>query len=148
MFNFLKKLFGEEDIPEKTLEHSSKGEYTRGGRLKSGGHGQEALDYMDKNGIEYNITETYPNGVRVGNVPKHNQKKKRTGNNQSWFPQNWNRETIKRAGQRVAKGKKLPDGNIKKGRHKNVDVGIIRTDGKVATIFPTSRQNIKRGKKQ
>mgnify|MGYP002801228307 CR=1 FL=1 len=148
MFELLRRLFGKEEISEKTVRHSSKGDYTPGGRLKGGGHGQEALDYMDKNGIQYNITKTYPNGVRVGNVPKHEQKRKRTGNNQSWFPRDWDRPTIKKAGQSVAKGKKLPDGKIKTARHKGVDVGIIRTGGKIATIFPMSEQKSNRSKKK
>lgn len=147
MSGIIKKLFCKEEISEKAIEHSSMGEYTRSGRLKSGGHGQEALDFMNKHGIKYNITRTYPNGVRVGNVPKHEQKRKRTGTNQSWFPNNWDRKTIKYAGQSVAKGKRLPDGKVKEGRHKNVDVGIIRTNGKVATIFPMSIQKDRRGKK-
>ncbi len=144
MFRFLKELFRKEDISEKTLEHSSKGEYTQSGRMKSGGHGQEALDYMDKHGIKYNITKTYPNGVRVGNVPRHDKPRKRTGENQSWFPKTWDRKRIKKAGQSVVKGKKLDDGKIKVGRHKKVDIGIIWTKGKVATIFPLSKQKNKR----
>lgn len=35
-------------------------------------------DKLDKYGIEYNIVKTYPNGVRVGNIPKHKQKIKQT----------------------------------------------------------------------
>ncbi|GEM_PF-2747458 len=29
-----------------------------------------------KNGIKYNIVKTYPNGVRIGNVQNHKNKKK------------------------------------------------------------------------
>ncbi len=77
MFERLKGLFGKEEISAKAIEHSSKGEYTQGGRLKGGGHGQEALEHMDEKGIKYNITKTYPNGVRVGNVPEHEKPRKR-----------------------------------------------------------------------
>lgn len=28
-------------------------------RLKGGGHGQEAMDFMDKNSIKYNVVKTY-----------------------------------------------------------------------------------------
>ena len=140
MFEFLKRLLGKESISEKTLFHSSKGEFTKTNRLKSGGHGQESLNYMDKNNIKYNIVKTYPNGVRVGNVPNHINKIKRTANNQSWFPKEWNRATIKKAGQTVSKGKKYPDGKTKIGKHKKVTVGIIRNNGKIATIFPLNKQ--------
>lgn len=147
MFKILKWLFGKEEISEKAIEHSSKGNYTQGGRLKGGGHGQEALDYMNKKGIKYNITKTYPNGVRVGHVPNHKNVLKQSGNKQSWFPKNWDRNTIKKAGQSVAKGKKYPDGKTKSRKTKGVKVGIIRTNGKIATIFPLSDQKSKRGKK-
>ena len=167
MCKILKRLFGKEEIPEKTIVHASKGDYTAKGRLKGGGHGQEALDYMDKKGIKYNITKTYPNGVRIGNVPKHKKPNKKVGNNQSWFPEDWDRNVIKKAGQAVARGRKLPDGSvikkagqavargrklpdgrIKKGKHKHVDVGIIRTQGEIGTIFPLNEQKVRRGKKK
>ena len=38
-----------------------------------------------KNNVDYNINKVYENGVRVGNVPRHKVKAKRTGSNQSWF---------------------------------------------------------------
>lgn len=144
MFEFFKRLFGKEKISEKALKHSSLGEYTKTNRLKSGGHGQESLDYMNKNGIKYNITKTYTNGVRIGNVPNHEKPKKRVGNNQSWFPKEWDKQTIKKAGQSVAKGKKYPDGKIKNRYVKGVDIGIIRTNGKIATVFPLSQQKSKK----
>lgn len=146
MISTLKRLLGKEEIPNKAVEHSSKGEYTQSGRLKGGGHGQEALDYMDQKGIKYNITKTYSNGVRVGNVPTHKNALKQRENNQSWFPQTWDRKMIKKAGQSVAKGKKYPDGKQKTGRYKNVDVGIKRTNGKVATIYPLNKQKNKKEK--
>lgn len=96
MLKTIKRLLGYEHIDEKAVEHSSKGEYTTTKRLKSGGHGQEALDYMNKNNIHYNITKTYANGVRIGNVPMHQKVKKRSGSNQSWFPASWNKENIKK----------------------------------------------------
>ena len=34
---------------------------------------------MERNGIEYNIVKEYPNGVRVGNIPTHKNKFKKTG---------------------------------------------------------------------
>lgn len=132
--------FAKENISDKTLTHASKGEYTKTNRLKSGGHGQEAIDYMTSTGIDYNITKTYKNGVRIGNVPNHDKKIKRSGNNQSWFPSNWDKTTIKKAGQNVARGRKYPNGMIKTGKYKRVKVGIIRTNGEIGTIFPTNKQ--------
>ena len=49
---------------------------------------------MDKNGLKYRITKTCPNGVRVGYVEDHKDKRKRSGNNQSWFPKNWTQKDM------------------------------------------------------
>lgn len=142
----IKWLFGsKEHISDKALEHSSKGEYQSNGRIKSGGHGEECLKHLKDNNIEYNIVRTYRNGVRVGNIPSHDKKAKRTGANQSWFPKDWDREKIKKAGQVVSRGEKKPDGEIKEGKYDNVNVGVIRTKGKIATIFPTSTQKNRKG---
>lgn len=144
--NFFKWLFGsKEKISKKAIRHSSLGEFKRSGRIKSGGHGEENLKYLKDNKIKYNIVKTYSNGVRTGNIPTHDNKMKRVGEAQSWFPKNWTRTTIKRAGQVVARGNKYPDGEIKSGHYNNVNIGIIRTNSEIATIFPMSPQKNKKG---
>ena len=112
-------------------------------RLAAGGHGQAGMDLLDKYGIKYNIVKTYPNGVRVGNVPWHKDNRKHTGYGQSWFPKNWTDKDIKRAGSHVAslKGNRhVSDGVIVYGNYKGVRVGVIRTNGKISTVFPDSNQ--------
>lgn len=64
-----------------SVVHSNEGTFTKAGknnhiRLKSGGHGQTGMNMLDKYGIKYNIVKTFPNGVRVGNIPTHKNKKK------------------------------------------------------------------------
>lgn len=98
---------------------------------------------FDKYGIKYDIVKTYPNGVRVGNIPGHDKKSKRSGTGQSWFPRSWTDKDIKRAGSHVAglKGNRhMPDGIAVYGTYKGVRVGVIRTNGKIATVFPDSNQ--------
>lgn len=130
--------------------HSNEGTYIRTSgknsrlRLKSGGHGETGLKQLDKYGIKYNIVKTYSNGVRVGNVPDHYQKKKRTGTNQAWFPASWTPKDIRHAGEHVAglKGNRhVPDGKTSWGVYKGVRVGVIRTHGKISSIFPDSDQS-------
>ena len=139
-----------------TVVHSKEGAYTKPQkdnhiRLKSGGHGQTGLKELDKYGIEYHIVKTYPNGVRVGYLPNHWNKKKRESIYQSWFPANWTTKDIKHAGEHVAnlKGNKhVKDGVIVFGNWKGVRVGVIRTRGQIGTIFTDSNQPFKkRGKK-
>ena len=106
---------------------------------------------LDKYGITYNIVKTYSNGVRVGNVPDHKDGRKREGIGQSWFPESWSPKDIIRAGEHVAglkKNRHVPDGKIVYGMYKGVRVGIIRTNGKIATVFPDSIQPVKRRRKK
>lgn len=139
-----------------SVVHSNEGSYTKPQkgekiRLKSGGHGQSGMNELDKYGIEYNIVKTYPNGVRVGNIPNHKVRKKQSGTNQSWFPKNWTSKDIKHAGEHVANLKRnrhVKDGIIVYGMWKGVRVGVMRTNGQIATIFPDSKQPVKKGRKK
>ena len=134
--------------------HSTEGKYTHpvNGqkiRLASGGHGQAGIIQLDKYGIKYNIVKTYPNGVRVGNIPTHKQRIKRTGIGQAWFPKNWTSRDIKHAGEHVAglkQNRHVSDGKNIYGMWKGVRVGVKRTNGKIATIFPDSHQLKKKGR--
>ena len=137
-------------VSDFALVHSNEGLFTqpkRKGdrlRLKSGGHGQKGMDLLDKYGIKYNVVKTYPNGVRIGNVPDHSQKRKRTGVGQAWFPKSWSKKDIKHAGEHVAglKGNRhTKDGVTIYGTYKGVRVGVKRTHGKVSTVFPDIDQN-------
>ena len=112
-------------------------------RMMSGGHGQKGMDLLDRHGIKYNIVKTYSNGVRVGHVPDHGTKAKRSGIAQSWFPRNWTDRTIRRAGEYVASlkaNRNAPNGKIMFGVYRRVRVGVIKTNGKIATVFPDSDQ--------
>jgi len=136
---------GINSIDDIALKHSSVGDFTYNpktgqiSRMKGGGHGQSNINFLEENGIEYNVVKEYDNGVRVGNVPKHKTPSKRTGTGQAWFPKNWSDSKIKEAGNYVANlpdNKNLPDGVIGYGEYDGVRVGIIKTDGKIGTIFP------------
>ena len=136
---------GINSIDDIALKHSSVGDFTYNpktgqiSRMKGGGHGQSNINFLEENGIEYNIVKEYDNGVRGGNVPKHKTPSKRTGTGQAWFPKNWSDSKIKEAGNYVTNlpdNKNLPDGVIGYGEYDGVRVGIIKTDGKIGTIFP------------
>lgn len=90
-------------VSDFALVHSSEGAFTRSQtrvngkmvirlRLNNGGHGQKGMELLDKYGIKYNIIKTYPNGVRVGNIPNHKERSKKKGIGQSWFPQSWSKK--------------------------------------------------------
>uniref|UniRef100_UPI001EDA4F22 EndoU domain-containing protein n=3 Tax=Lactiplantibacillus plantarum TaxID=1590 RepID=UPI001EDA4F22 len=133
------------EISKERLEHANLGNFTidpKTGKIsmmKGGGHGQDNIDFLRKNGLEVNIEKTYPNGVRVGNVPKHKSQTKRAGTGQSWFPENWTAKDIESAGQQVAslpEFAKAKDGETIFGEVNGVRVGVIKTNGKIGTIFP------------
>ena len=142
-------------VSDFALVHSSEGAFTRSQtrvngemiiklRLNNGGHSQKGMALLGKYGIKYNIVKTYPNGVRVGNVPNHKERSKKEGIGQSWFPKSWSDKDIRRAGEHVAglKGNRhIPDGKTIYGVYKGVRIGVKRTNGKIATVFPDSNQS-------
>ncbi|PWJ14687.1 EndoU domain-containing protein [Ruminococcus flavefaciens] len=134
-------------VSKQAAEHSSLGEFTYNpktgavSRMKGGGHGQANIDFLEKNGFDYNIEKTYSNGVRVGNVPAHKIVAKRTGTNQSWFPETWTEQDIINAGEYVGNlsgNTNVADGVIVYGEYNGVRVGVIRTGGSISTVFPDS----------
>ncbi len=148
---------GSSIVHHQALIHSFDGEYSRNPRtgaiqnIKSGGHGQSALDVMTRNGIAYNIVKTYPNGVRVGNIPSIKSKIKKTGTGMAWFPKNWSVKDMVRAGEHVSRLKHnrgVKDGVTIWGTYKGVRVGVIKTHGQVATIFPDAQTQPSRRRKK
>ena len=137
-------------VSDFALVHSDEGKYTKPSRkgdklrLVSGGHGQTGMEQLDKYCIKYNVEKTYSNGVRVGNIPNHKNPNKRKSMGQTWFPKSWTTKDIRRAGEHVAglKGNRhVPDGKAVYGVYKGVRVGVIRTNGKIATVFPDADQS-------
>lgn len=137
-------------VSDFALVHSDEGKYTKPSRkgdklrLVSGGHGQTGMDQLDKYGIKYNVEKTYSNGVRVGNIPNHKNPNKRKSMGQTWFSKSWTTKDIRHAGEHVAglKGNRhVPDGKAVYGVYKSVRVGVIRTNGKIATVFPDADQS-------
>ena len=140
-------------VSDFAVMHSSEGTFIYNNktgkisRLRSGGHGQAAIDIMKRNGVEFEIVKTYPNGVRVGNVAWHYSKLKRTGIGQSWFPESWTGRDIRRAGEHVAglkSNRRVPDGKTIYGTYKGVKIVVKRTHGTIATVFPLSIQPSRR----
>lgn len=128
---------------KKALKHASHGDFEFANRkpvkMKSGGHGQENIDYLERNKIAYNTVYQYNNGVRLGNVSIHKQARCKYKNKQCWFPKSWTVEDIKAAGQHVIslkKNKKIKAGKPKIGYYKGVKVGMYDAKGKMTTIYP------------
>ena len=63
---------GLKSIDNTTITHSSVGDFTYNpktgavSKMKGGGHGQANIEFLEANGLEYNIVKVYDNGVRVG----------------------------------------------------------------------------------
>ncbi|MFJ8457282.1 EndoU domain-containing protein [Bacillus paramycoides] len=148
----------EVQIPPSTLKHSGVGDFTNPknpkkekiGNMRGGGHGQSNIELLNDHGIEYNIVEVLPNGVRLGNVPSHKAKLKKTGKNQSWFPEDWKDEDIEKSGLYVAnlqdKNKYTIEENeiaIKKSaNYKGIKVVVVydKNQKGITTIYPDSNQ--------
>ena len=63
---------GLKSIDNTAITHSSVGDFTYNpktgavSKMKGGGHGQANIEFLEANGLEYNIVKVYDNGVRVG----------------------------------------------------------------------------------
>ncbi|MHC1683428.1 MAG: minor capsid protein [Clostridiaceae bacterium] len=155
-------------ISGKTLKHANEGEFTNPKnpkkvkpneiRFKSGGHGEDNINLLQKRGIEYNIVKEYSNGVRIGNVPNHKVKEKRIGTKQAWFAKEWTQKDIKKAAEYVSNIKEKDkyileynkdlNGNIisifKFSNYKGVTIGICYDVKlkRITTIFPDETQRL------
>lgn len=135
------------------IVHSNEGRYdhdkvTKELRLVSGGHGQIGMNELEKYGIKYNIVETLPNGVRLGNIPRHMRRNERKGTHHAWFPKTWTDKDIKHAGQHITSlklNKNKLTGTIW-GVWKGVLVGVNREKGVIQSIYPAYKQPVKRRK--
>ncbi|WP_289043800.1 EndoU domain-containing protein [uncultured Olleya sp.] len=143
-------------ITDNVIQHAKKGEFalpgnpklsTLPGKMKSGGHGQSNLDFLVEIGRGYKIEHTFENGVRIGSVDKHkhNIKKMIDGKvvtGQSWFPKHWDDVKIKKAFEYVIEKNTKAFQKLKDGPpplfdvYDEVRVGVLKTKGKPATIFP------------
>ena len=140
---------GSKRVHHGALIHSFDGRFTRNPRtgkiqnIKSGGHGQSALEIMDKNVIRYNVVKTYPNGVRVGNIQSIKNQLKKHGTGMAWFPKDWTIRDMVRAGEHISglkHNRGVKDGVTIWGMYKGVKVGVKKTNGQIATIFPANVQ--------
>lgn len=130
-------------VSRQALTHSTLGSYKAAskqwpsGRLVSGGHSQSALEECDRLGIEYQITETLDNGVRIGNIPSSRTKMKRNANGQTWFPEDWSDDDILAAGTYVANTAPVTDnGYVQTASYNGVVVRVLRDSSGAATIYP------------
>lgn len=141
----------EKNTTKSTYSHATLGEFTRNPRTKQisrmtgGGHGEDNIEFLTAQEIEYNIEKTFSNGVRIGNVPIHKTKVKKDGIGQSWFPEDWTSKDINDAGLFVANdpNNKLVDGFKIFGIYKNIEIGVflsVENNKQINTIFPTNKQ--------
>ncbi len=148
---------GSNRVHHGALIHSFDGRYSRDQQtgkiisLRAGGHGETALEIMNREGVDYTIQKTFKNGVRTGFLEINGNKRKRNPYGMAWFPSNWSQRDMVRAGEHIGRLKRnrgVPDGRTIWGTYKGVRIGVIKTNGQIATIFPDSRYqpNPKKGK--
>lgn len=153
------------NISKSALKHSNEGDFTNPknpkkqpiGTFKGGGHGEINIKILDKYNVEYNIVEEYSNGVRLGNVPTHKEKKKKIGKNQSWFPPDWNENDIRKAGEYVANLKNKNKYILEEIKYNDVPVVLYKyanyndvtvcicyncSERTIKTVFPDGEQRL------
>ena len=157
---YLSTAGGRNQVSDYALVHAWEGTYTylvghdgkRISKLKSGGHGQKAIELMREHGIRFEIEKTLPNGVRLGRIEGLKKSHRLRANGFAWFPLACWPEDVRRAGEYVAKlpaNRKSKDGERVYGVYHGVRVGIIRRGGVIRTVFPDFEQPEpkKKGKK-
>ncbi len=145
------------------IKHSVYGDYSKlgnpkkppslanGGRPAGGGHTQAAIDDIISNGFTVNIEKTFGNGVRVGNIPEHTDKFRRTGEQMSWFPKEWDEDKVLIAGTYVANkpesivpiGSNRADksGDRLTAKYDGVTVCVtMDLNGDITSIYPANEQ--------
>lgn len=122
-----------------------------GGMIKTGGHSQKAIDFLDEHKIPYGVEKTYQNGVRVGWYATASDKTRRyPGGKQAWFPEDWSDRKIRDAGtfaiNRYSKEIQAKDGTGRLFYYANYDgvtVGVMTDkDRRPITIFPDNEQRL------
>lgn len=151
----LDELYDLVHISDDALIHSNIGDFAgvanpkkslEPGKMLGGGHGQANIIKLNQLKREYEIVHEYKNGVRIGSVSKIADKTKKTTPNtkitgQSWFPINWDEQKILQAGKSIINYNLKTFKNVSDGvpifdNFDGVRVGVLKTDGKPATIFP------------
>ena len=130
-----------QNVEPNAVRHAVLGDFNTKGRMTGGGHGQDNIDHLIQNNMPLNVEHEFSNGVRVGNIPNHKNKAKRTGDGQAWFPESWNPAEIAEAGEVIFK--KQANGGVGPffDTHNGVNIGIFvdPNTSKVSTIFPHNR---------
>ncbi|MDI9309517.1 MAG: EndoU domain-containing protein [Limnohabitans sp.] len=166
-FEECEELYSLKHLSKDVIKHADIGEFsgvnnpkksTLPGKMRVGGHGQANIDFLEQIGRKYKIEHTYQNGVRIGAVDGHDNKYKRLvdairNTDQSWFPKNWDAKKIKDAGRFVIENNYEKFKTAKDGMEPIFDnfdgvrVGVMKTNGKPATIFPdNAKQPLINGK--
>lgn len=131
-------------ISSDRKKHITIGEFTKNKkRFDGGGHTEENIKFLEENKIPYEINLIYNNGVRVGNILNAKNSKYAKGNNHSWFPSNWDLNTINEAIKYLTKDiKTMPaERSSITGEYKGVKVTIIfGKNGSISTIYPNKEQ--------
>jgi len=81
----------------------------------------------------------------------HKRPTKREGTGQSWFPKSWTDKDIRKAGEHsvsLKTNRHKPDGVAVFGTYKGVRVGVIKTNGQIATVFPDRNQPTRKSVKK
>lgn len=134
-------------VSDEALAHSTIGTFNSAGRILGGCHTEAGIQELTRRGIEYNITGRFSNGVRLGNIPTHKERIKRTGEMQAWFPAEWTEDIILLAGTAVANSAApLLEGHYKIGEYAGVLVRVeLDSDGNVVSVCPDYDQDKVKG---
>jgi len=97
-------------VSRDEMKHVSRGIFRYENRkpvtMVKGGHGEDNIRYLKKNGLEHQINKPFSNGVRNGSVACHDRPQERKKEGHMWFPKFWSNRKIEKAGLHVVNLKK------------------------------------------
>ncbi len=122
------------------IDHTLKGKFDKDKtHLISGGHGNANIRFMKRHHWNYRVVKTLPNGVRLGNIERHNRSRERRDMGHAWFPRHWSSLKIIVAGwwaSRKSKNKAIDNKTTDPVNICGVGVKVNKTDGKINSVFP------------
>jgi len=138
-------------VSKNEMKHTSRGIFSYIGRkpkqMLKGGHGERNLTYLNKHKLSHSIDWVDSNGVRHGRIDCHVRKSETKRGGHVWFPNDWDDNTIAKAGEHVANLKSnsnAADHTPMRGKFKRVHVVTYKSHGRICGICPNFRQ--KKGK--
>jgi hypothetical protein len=137
-------------VSRNEMKHVSRGIFRYENRkpvtMVKGGHGEDNIRYLKKNGLSVHVDKICKGKARNGHIQCHKRPSERKAEGHMWFPKFWSNKKIEKAGIHVAnlkKNQEVPDHTPMHGTYHGVDVVAYKGNGRICGICPKFHKPIK-----